>query len=580
MPEDQTLPLPAEHREFIVTINGEVVSGREQLLNASVFNAAGKLASARLIYLDGSSSDSDFPLSNTSQFVPGNEIEITAGTGNIKQTLFNGIIINQRLKIRENSAPQLIVECRHKTVALSVGRRSAYYFDLTDSEIVKQILNKYGLDSQVESSSVVHKQLVQYYATDWDFILMRAEVNGMLVFTNGNTVLVKAPVFDEQPVCTLHFGSTILEMDAEMESREQYKQVSTFFWDAAQQCVIEKEAEEPAFNEQGNLTSSALASVINLEDWRLQHSSVTEEEAQAWADSQWMKSKLGKICGRIKCEGIGTVNPGNTITLSGVGARYNGTVFVSGVRHELDLVQGWKTHIQFGISVGWFAEEHRVGSTSAGALLPSVNGLQIGIVTGHEDPDGEFRVRVKMPMVNNDDEGTWARFAAPDAGKERGFFFRPEIGDEVVIGFFDNDPRHAVILGMLHSSAKSAPLNGTDSNNEKIFQSRSKMQLFFDDDKKILFLKTPAGNSITFDETERKIGIADQNGNTIDMTENGITISSSKALELKAGTEIKIEAGTSLNLNGSANIKMDGSSGVEIKSSGMIQVNGSMITLN
>ena len=79
-------------------------------------------------------------------------------------------------------------------------------------------------------------------------------------------------------------------------------------------------------------------------------------------------------------------------------------------------------------------------------------------MTSNEDPDGEHRVRVKLPLVNNADDGVWARVASLDAGNDRGFFFRPEIGDEVVVGFFDDDPRRPVMLGMLHSSAKAAPL--------------------------------------------------------------------------------------------------------------------------
>ena len=37
-----------------------------------------------------------------------------------------------------------------------------------------------------------------------------------------------------------------------------------------------------------------------------------------------------------------------------------------------------------------------------------------------------------------------------DAGENRGSFWRPEIGDEVVLGFLNSDPRDAIILGMLN----------------------------------------------------------------------------------------------------------------------------------
>ena len=560
MPETRTLPIPAEHREFTIKVGGKVLSREHQLLGVYVVKTVNKIAAARLIYLDGSASASDFPLSNTDLFIPGKAIEILAGTGNEPVSLFQGIVIRQQIKIRDHIAPQLIVECRHKAVKLTVGRKNAYFFDQSDSDIISALLDKAGVDADVDSTSVNHKQQVQYNSTDWDFLLARAEANGKLVFTNGDRVKVKAPIFTITPVCTLQFGATILELDAQIDARLQYSVVKSLTWDAAQQSVLEKEATNPNLSTPSNLSSDDLAAVVGLDYYRLQHVAVSEEEAQAWADAQWLKSQMSKVSGRVKCEGLATVNLGDIVTLSGVGDRYNGNVFVTGVRQDFDLVQGWKTHIQFGNVDKWFADEHEhISAAPASALLPAVHGLQIGVVVSNEDSDGEHRVRVKMPLVNPDEDGTWARVAAIDAGNERGFFFRPEIGDEVVLGFFNDDPRQAVILGMLHSSANAAPLQGSDDNHQKVYQSRSKMKLYFDDEKKVIQLETPAGNKFTLSEEDKAIKLEDQNGNKITMNSDGIKIESSKAIAIKAATELTLESGTSLSAKGGASMKLESS---------------------
>jgi uncharacterized protein involved in type VI secretion and phage assembly len=253
---------------------------------------------------------------------------------------------------------------------------------------------------------------------------------------------------------------------------------------------------------------------------------------------------------------------------------------VTGVRHDFDPVQGWKTHVQFGSTAKWAAEEHDVSAPPAGALLPGVSGLQIGTVVSNEDPDGEHRVRVRLPLVDEEEEGIWARVASLDAGAERGFFFRPEIDDEVVVGFLDDDPRRAVILGMLHSSAKAAPLTGSDDNHEKVYQSRSKMRLYFHDDKKLIQLETPAGNKITLSEEDKAITIEDQSGNKIAMTEDGITIESGKAIELKAGTELKLESGTAFSAKGGTELKLEGASAAELSSAATTKVKGGIVQLN
>lgn len=539
-----------------------------------------RIAAARLVYADGAAATGGFPLSNSDTFLPGSEVEVLAGAGSDPVSLFKGVVVRQSLKVRDHTAPQLVVECRHAAVKLTVGRKSAYFFDQTDADVITSLLEGAGLEADVESTPMTHKQLVQYASTDWDFLLTRAEANGRLVLTNDGAVKVQKPALGGSAAFSLQFGATILEMDAEMESRGQYGAVKSFTWDAAQQSVLEKEAADPGIDGPGNVASDDLAAVVGLDHYPLAHAAVAEEEAQAWADAAWVKSKLSKTSGRIKCEGIGSVDPGDLVTLGGVGERFAGDVFVTGVRHEFDLVQGWKTHVQFGSTGAWFAEEERVSAPKAAALLPGVSGLQVGVVVGNEDPDGEHRVRVRMPLVSAGEDGTWARVASPDAGEERGFFFRPEVGDEVVLGFLNDDPRQAVILGMLHSSAKAAPLQGSDDNHEKVYQSRSKLKVYFNDDTKVLKLETPAGNSVTLSEEEKSITLADQNGNKIEMTQDGIKIESAKAVEIKAGTEVKLESGTSFGVKGGTELKLEGTAGAELSSTAMTKVKGSMVQLN
>jgi uncharacterized protein involved in type VI secretion and phage assembly len=167
-----------------------------------------------------------------------------------------------------------------------------------------------------------------------------------------------------------------------------------------------------------------------------------------------------------------------------------------------------------------------------------------------------------------------------DAGSDRGFFFRPEIGDEVVAGFLDEDPRCAVILGMLHSSAKAAPLQGSDDNHHKAYKSRAGMQFAFDDEKREVSLSTPVGNRIVLSEDQQSIVMEDQNGNSIKLTAEGIQIESAKAVTLKAGTELKIESGTALSATGGTELKLEGGTTAELTCSGITKVLGSLVQIN
>lgn len=576
MSEVRALPIAAEHREFAIKVDGQALPREHQLLAVSISNVANRITSARLVYLDGSASSSDFPLANADLLKPGKKIEISAGAGSRPDKLFTGIVVRLGTRVRDSSAPQLVVECRHEASKLTVARRNKSWFDAADNEIIEELLG--SLAGDIEQTNLKHKQQVQFHSSDWDFLLARARANGLLVWAKEDKIVVKKPSASGSPSCTLQFGATLLEFDAEIDARTQFSAVKGISWDPAQQALVEVDAASPSFTGPGNLSGDDLAAVAAASSFELRHAAVVEAEAQAWADGEWLRTRVNKVSGRGKCEGIGSIHTGDLIKIDGVGARFNGDVLVTGVRHDYDLVQGWKTHIQFGGVEA--APVEPLGMPPAAGLLAQVSGLQIGIVTSNEDPDGEHRVRVRLPLVSMDDDGIWARMASLDAGAERGFFFRPEIGDEVVVGFLDADPRRGVILGMLHSSANAAPFQGSDDNHEKGFVSREKMRLHFDDEKKVLTIDTAAGNSITLSEDEKSIVIADQNSNTITMNSDGIAIESQKEISLKAGTELKLESGTGFSAKGGTELKLEGSASAELSSSAMTKVKGSMVQIN
>jgi uncharacterized protein involved in type VI secretion and phage assembly len=189
------------------------------------------------------------------------------------------------------------------------------------------------------------------------------------------------------------------------------------------------------------------------------------------------------------------------------------------------------------------------------------------------DPGNEHRIRVKVPLAGMDEQGVWARLATLDAGDKRGTVFRPEVDDEVVLGFFHADPGQPVVLGMLHSSANAPPIDETSDNDEKGYVSRSKIALRFDDKKKVAILETPGGNRLTLSDDKGGIMLEDQNGNSITMNSDGIALASSKkAVKVKAKTDFKVEA------TGNAEIK--GTQGLTIKAGGSLTVKGSTVMIN
>lgn len=582
MPNERNIPSdkPKSVVTHTVLSDGTEVSRKYQLLSVIVNKEVNRIPVATLVYVDGELSRQTFELSSQADFEPGKEIEIQVGYSNDEKTLFKGIVIKHSIKVRDKNS-LLIVECKDQAVKMTAACKSKYSVDVSDSDVIEELIDAYGLEKDVAATSVAHKQLVQYNSTDWDFMLCRADVNGLLCIPNDNKLTVAAPDLGAEAVLTIQYGATVHTLDAEIDARLQFKSVKGSTWNYTdQELISDTEAEEPSVPEAGNLSPDVLADVIGEPEFRLYNSAKIEEpELQAWVNAAMLKNRLAKIRGKVTTDGTADVIPGQLIQLNGVGERFEGKLFVTGVRHE--VTDGlWQTTFQFGINPEWFAQTYNVQQPLGGAMLPAIQGLQIGIVTQLEnDPDGEDRILVKIPVINNDEDGIWCRLASLDAGENRGFVYRPEIGDEVIVGFINNDPRHAVVLGMLHSSAKPAPVTGSDDNHEKGYVSRSEMKMMFDDDKVSYSLETPGGNKFVVSEDEGAIYLEDQNGNKITMNEDGISIESIKDIKLQAANDLNAD-GVNIGIKGSAEAKVEGGAGAEISSGGSTNVKGSIVNIN
>ena len=556
---------------FTVLSEGNAVSGEYQILSIVVHNEVNRIPTATLLIRDGNAGSQEFACSDTDLFIPGKKIEIKAGYQATEDTIFKGVVVSHSLKVRQQ-ASILTVVCKDEAFKMTIGQNSRYFRDQTDSDVLDDIIGQNGLQSDVEATTLQQPEMVQFECSDWDFVLTRAEVLGKICTTDDGKITIKAPDATQTPALTLQYGATLLEFDAELDARTQFKSVKSQGWQASEQSLLENEDSTSTFPDAGNISPDDLAAVHGTDPLTQTHTgNLPEGELQEWTKARLLRSRLAKVRGRGRFQGYAPIKPGQTVKLQGVGARFEGVVFVSAIRHE--IAEGnWTTDAQFGLDPAWFAQRYEVSHSPAAALIPAISGLHIGVVTQLEnDPAGEHRIMVRLPVISPDDEGIWARIATLDAGNNRGSFFRPEIDDEVIVGFLNNDPRHPVVLGACNSSAKPAPLEAKDDNHEKGFVTRSGMKWLFNDEHKNILLETPDGNKITISGEDKAIAMEDQNGNKITMDSDGITLESAKDIVLKATGDIKAEG---------VNITISANASSELSASGSTTIKGGMVKIN
>ncbi|MGV8096042.1 MAG: phage baseplate assembly protein V [Mangrovibacterium sp.] len=226
-----------------------------------------------------------------------------------------------------------------------------------------------------------------------------------------------------------------------------------------------------------------------------------------------------------------------------------------------------------------------------------IEGLQMGkVVSLDGDPAGENRILVKIPVMNSESNTIWARLANfYGTSGQSGSFFIPEVDDEVILGFLNNDPRDPVILGSLYSSKNKPPYNLTAGNETKAIVSKNKLVIEMNEAKKEITIRTPGNNQIVVSDDQKTIRLSDQNGNAIEMNDTGIKIDSCKDVIINAKANIKLTATSNietksivdtkihgLSVTGTADVDMTmkGNAKAEFSASGQTILKGAMVMIN
>ena len=276
---------------------------------------------------------------------------------------------------------------------------------------------------------------------------------------------------------------------------------------------------------------------------------------------------------------------GKLVALAGLGSRFNGNAYVSGVHHNYTSGR-WRTTCELGLSASWFAATApQVAAPGAAGQLPPINNLQSGLVKQiNKDPDGEYRVLITLPLLQASG-AVWARFGSFYASNGVGANFYPEIGDEVVVAFLNGDPRYPVILGSLYSAKNIPPYPPTDGdspapNDIKSFMTKSKLHINFTESTGEILLKTPKNQSISINDEKGSITLTDKNGNTLTMDSGGIALKSATDIKLTATGSITLKADSAITLTADTSLTATGSASAKLNSDGPIQVKGATVALN
>jgi uncharacterized protein involved in type VI secretion and phage assembly len=194
-------------------------------------------------------------------------------------------------------------------------------------------------------------------------------------------------------------------------------------------------------------------------------------------------------------------------------------------------------------------------------------GVTIAEVTNNKDEAKLGRVKVKFPWLSDTDESFWARVLTPMAGGDRGLYFLPEVGDEVLVAFEHGNIEFPYILGALWNGKDQPPETNEDGeNNKRTIKSRS-------------------GHTVTLDDTDgaEKIEIVDKskkNSIVVNTKDNTITISADADITIQSSNGKLILSGKEIQIDSKGDVKIKASQNMNIEAGPQLNIKGNMVNIN
>jgi len=221
-----------------------------------------------------------------------------------------------------------------------------------------------------------------------------------------------------------------------------------------------------------------------------------------------------------------------------------------------------------------------------------IYGVVPAIVSNNRDTEGLARVKVIYPWLAEEDESYWARIATMMAGDNRGTYFIPEVGDEVLVAFEHGDIHYPYIIGSLwNGKDKTHENNDNGENNLRVIKSRSGHKIILDDTdgkEKITIIDKDEKRSIVIDSEKKTIDIKNEDGKINIFAGDDITIETNKNLNIKTGqgcnitanSNVEVKANSSVNVKAGSSGKFEANASLTLKASGVTTVKGAIVKLN
>ena len=491
-----------------------------------------------------------FVMENSKKLL-GKKISLSYWQYGSENQVFSGIVTGLKNR-KESGYGKLVITGHSPSILLENGRADRSFEQLSLSQIVKEIGVNYPQEGRIhaeEQELNVRRVLpytVQSQESDFGFIQRLATRYGEYFYYNGKELIFGNKA---EPVLELSEGRELIELEFELGLRAQG--FSGLAYDAEKGESIQHNAQEVQTEWKENALQAVAVQASKQLFGNAPKSVFSGSEKSQELEEMLLKEKENResliwVRGRSRDSRL---KNGSRAKLTDINGRAMETYRIVEIRHYYNGDEYYNEFV--GVS-----DVLHPPYQDSGAFPKSHE--QMGRVVENADPLGLGRVRVQMMWQEAGSEKTpWIRLLQPHSGSGKGFYFVPEIGEEVLVGFQGGNAEKPYVIGTQYNGKEKSGYADKE-NNIKAVHTRSGHKLVFTEDESIL-ITDRSGNEILLDTKGSNITITAPETMTLNAKNLNINVSQNMTTNvgMNASENISMNKTTSIGLVNLLNVGAD-----------------------
>lgn len=491
-----------------------------------------------------------FVMENSKKLL-GKKISLSYWQYGSENQVFSGIVTGLKNR-KESGYGKLVITGHSPSILLENGRADRSFEQLSLSQIVKEIGVNYPQEGKIhaeEQELNVRRVLpytVQSQESDFGFIQRLATRYGEYFYYNGKELIFGNKA---EPVLELSEGRELIELEFELGLRAQG--FSGLAYDAEKGESIRHNAQEVQTEWKENALQAVAIQASKQLFGNAPKSVFSGSEKSQELEEMLLKEKENResliwVRGRSRDSRL---KNGSRAKLTDINGRAMETYRIVEIKHYYNGDEYYNDFV--GVS-----DVLHPPYQDSGAFPKSHE--QMGRVVENADPLGLGRVRVQMVWQEAGSEKTpWIRLLQPHSGSGKGFYFVPEIGEEVLVGFQGGNAEKPYVIGTQYNGKEKSGYADKE-NSIKAVHTRSGHKLVFTEDESIL-ITDKSGNEILLDTKGSNITITAPETMTLNAKNLNINVSQNMTTNvgMNASENVGMNKTTSIGLVNLLNVGAD-----------------------